>query len=427
MGPQWVVLAVETNIAWPTDETKITYKSQEILLRPESDEFAATVCLRYGPTVSSLTRKEATSLLRSFLSALSWMEQKYIRELAISGGSHPIRIGHFGRNRIISHNFRADYLPDLDDQQKSLALALYREALSINSIPFQFLGFFKIINMLHERGREQTTWIRQALPHLTRPDVLDRLRVLNTEHSDVANYLYESGRCAVAHAYSDPIVDPENPDDLSRLGRDLPVVKSLAEYLIEFELGIKSLRTIHRQHFYELEGFKKFLSQDAIDGLKAKDDTTGPTSLQLPTLSIRLRDYNPFASLENLTVSKAGYGDGCIVLQCTSTLFPIVVTLILDFASERLEFDPFQSIQIIDSEAVSVREKVQVELDALNFANRLLGNAQIEVVDADQDELLGRTRPFIPTNIDSIASSKNLETRIKELENTLDSLGDDEK
>ena len=248
LGPQWLVVAVEASLAWPTEDTYIEYKGHSFLLRPGTDEWAATVCLRFGPTVSDISRKEAISLLRGFLSALSWTEGQYIRELMMSGGSHPSRIGKPGRMKFVNPNFRADHLPEVEDRTRKLALALYREALSVNSIPYQFLGYFKIINILHERGQQQKNWIRSALPHLTNREARGRLSVLNEEQSDVADYLYESGRCAIAHAYSDPIVDPEDPDDLRRLQQDLPIVKALAEYLIEFELGIPSLRTIHRLH-----------------------------------------------------------------------------------------------------------------------------------------------------------------------------------
>lgn len=54
----------------------------------------------------------------------------------------------------------------------------------------------------------------------------------------MANYLYESGRCAIAHAYSEPVVNPENAEDLERLELDLPLMKELAEFAIKSEYGV---------------------------------------------------------------------------------------------------------------------------------------------------------------------------------------------
>jgi Methylamine utilization protein MauJ len=54
----------------------------------------------------------------------------------------------------------------------------------------------------------------------------------------VAPYLYGSGRCAIAQAYADPIVDPDDVSDLRRLSGDLHIVKEIAEYLIANELKV---------------------------------------------------------------------------------------------------------------------------------------------------------------------------------------------
>jgi hypothetical protein len=51
-------------------------------------------------------------------------------------------------------------------------------------------------------------------------------------------------------------VDPDDPQDTERLARDLPLMKAVAEYAIEHELGVRSMRTIWREHLYELAGFR---------------------------------------------------------------------------------------------------------------------------------------------------------------------------
>jgi hypothetical protein len=80
--------------------------------------------------------------------------------------------------------------------------------------------------------------IRATLPKLTDELALSRLDALRAAGHDVANYLYDSGRCAVAHAYSDPIVDPDDVSDLRRLTEDLRVVKAIAEHLLRVEMKI---------------------------------------------------------------------------------------------------------------------------------------------------------------------------------------------
>ena len=57
-----------------------------------------------------------------------------------------------GSTRLISPRLELDYLPDPEDPRARLALALYREALGLNNDAYQYLGFFKILDILHAKG-----------------------------------------------------------------------------------------------------------------------------------------------------------------------------------------------------------------------------------------------------------------------------------
>ena len=138
------------------------------------------------------------------------------------------------------------YLPDPSEPKAKLALALYREGLSVNLMPYQFLGFFKVINILRDRGKDQKQWIRENLRHITDKNASTRIVAISTSGTDVAEYLYESGRCAVAHAFDqNNVVNPDDPADLIRLSEDLPVIRELARVAIEREFGVKSKRDFH--------------------------------------------------------------------------------------------------------------------------------------------------------------------------------------
>ncbi len=73
-----------------------------------------------------------------------------------------------------------------------------------------------------------------------------RITTLQSIEPDVAKYLYVSGRCAVAHAYQSNVVNPDDPADLIRLRKDLPVIRELARIAIEREFGVKSECDFHR-------------------------------------------------------------------------------------------------------------------------------------------------------------------------------------
>ncbi len=123
------------------------------------------------------------------------------------------------------------------DAKARIALALYREATSVRSTPYEFLGYFKIIELCHGGKRGQIDWINRTIPLLSDRRAKERVGELGATQ-DIGDHLYGSGRCAVAHASVRRNVDPDSPDDVFRLSADMPVARALAEHLIEYELGI---------------------------------------------------------------------------------------------------------------------------------------------------------------------------------------------
>lgn len=106
------------------------------------------------------------------------------------------------------------------------------------NIGYSFLSFFKVLNVRFASGPEQKAWITSALGSLTEARAVARLAILTASVPDAAEYLYLSGRCAVAHAFSSPLVDPNDINDQRRLADDLPVIRSLAARLVTTEFGV---------------------------------------------------------------------------------------------------------------------------------------------------------------------------------------------
>lgn len=234
---KWIVLCLNVGVFWPTKDTTVKFRNYEIILRPQTAEESASIAMAYEDPV---TLYDALHVARQFLSSLVWVKGGMIEEIFASGGSFPIKVADKRhRTRHIDHDFRVDFLPDPTDRKGRLALALYREALSVNSVPYKFLGFYKIINIVYGPGRDQKDWINKTVPVLTDDEAKHRIDKLIAEGKDVGDHLYVTGRCAIAHAYAEPIVDPEDPEDIDRLHKDLPVAKALAAYLIENEFNVK--------------------------------------------------------------------------------------------------------------------------------------------------------------------------------------------
>lgn len=397
----WLVVGLDSGVHWPTVETRVQYRGTEFILRPETDRFAPDVTMQYRGEL-----QDALRVTRRFLSALAWVENGHLREMGVTGGTHPIHIGKGPMARMINPQFRVDYLPQPDDERAHLALALYREALNLNSPPFQFLSFYKVINILHGNGAAQTAWINRATLNIEDQVARQRLAEIQAQHEDVGGYLYASGRCAVAHAFDENVVDPDDPVDTIRLAKDLSVIKALAEYAIEVELGVQTQRTVWRQHLYELQGFRELLRPEVLAALREGREVATSALPAFPPLTLQLRDRPILRAFQAMRADVLEVSGGRLLLRCRSHDDRMTILLGLNFSAERLEFDPHHGVGMDDDGSSEV---LRHSLDHIAMLRGLLANGQLEVWDADTDRLLGRTDPYIPVNIDLRATDEHLE------------------
>lgn len=403
-------IRVETGVPWPTKETVVRFRDHDFTLAPETDTLASTVLLEYES--GKITQDEALLLVRQFLSSLSWAEGAPIEDGESADGSRPMWIGK-GSGRVVSPNFRADYLPDPADPKARLALALFREALGVNSTPYRFLGFAKVLNIRYAAKKDQVTWINATVGKLQDHQANVRLAEIRALGQDVGEYLYVSGRCAVAHAFADPVVDPENPEDRRRLNSDLPLIKALAAHLIEYEMGVKSHATIWREHLYELNGFRDLLG-GVVDRLRRGETVTLGEMPSLPRLSMRVRGQQVMEGFEALKTMVVDILAGQrLVIKCESADGLVEAVLVLNFGQERLKFDPFEDFRVGDDGSPGA---VRHAIDGVEMRRALLLNGQLEVWDAEGGALLGRTDPYVGVNIDLSATADGLERLTAELD-----------
>lgn len=235
-GSWWLNLRVSGDADWPREDRWVQFDGRQLLLRPRTREYCASIHTEYPEGRD----EEAMTLVSRFLSVVAWGFRSSLRFHA--GWGAPGKPARIPLNDLHMVSGATDYLVKWStprEPRQRLALALYREAKSIESIPYQFLGFYKVINTLASSGAQQQEWIRTALPKLVPNIVRERIDALEAEGVDVAEHLYLACRCAVAHAYSEPLVDPDNVSDLRALSKDLFLIEELAIHAITHDLGLE--------------------------------------------------------------------------------------------------------------------------------------------------------------------------------------------
>ena len=254
-------MAVSPRFSWPSKQVEIPFEGYKIVLQPRRKvpenpmELACTASV-FG--IEGTTFEIGGTVVSRFLSRLAWSQNGGVVELFPAGSNNPKRPSLLGQGTYgVSGYAQVEpwdylYLPSAETVEADLALGLFREGMSVNSAPFAFLSFFKVLNINYGAGTGQKDWINNNLEHLCYSPAVDRLNELRQVENNIGKYLYEEGRCAVAHAHGNPLVNPDNYSDKRRMENDLKLMKELAALFIEKELGVlsdisfwKSLRESH--------------------------------------------------------------------------------------------------------------------------------------------------------------------------------------
>jgi hypothetical protein len=153
---------IKTEIGWPSKEVVIHLCGRKFYLLPETKSASRMIRVE---TDTGFTQDDADKLILELLSALAWAEQDGAVPTFANWRTSPLAIGKGPTG--ITGDGHFDYVPNPADSKAKLALALYREGLSVNLTPYQFLGFYKVINALHGTQAPQTQWINANLQYIT--------------------------------------------------------------------------------------------------------------------------------------------------------------------------------------------------------------------------------------------------------------------
>ncbi len=417
MSDYWIRIGLDTSIFWTTEKYVVSFKGYEFELHPHINDCYPS--LMFNCTKNKLIQKDAIKVCREFLSALAWVEDSKIIEVMHLGGSPfaPL-VGGFSGTRSRNSCFEIDYIAEATTDQGRLALALYREALGLNSVPYRFLGYYKIINIIKSKGKDQTQWINNNLVKIQENELLTIINKIKTNSTDIGEYLYADCRCAVAHAH-DPkqLVNPDLQDDLDRLAESEPVIKKLAVMAIENELGIMSKET-YRKSKNSIELIQELIK---VDDLK-NDPKAFATDLikKVPYFSIFVRREKQLNSLSHFLIKELSYitsQDGnaeIIKLGLVEINSKLQMNLYFDYGSKKINFDLEEFINLNSN-----TQHPGIQLDQLTFEHQMLCNGELMLINGKNGKILVRSDPLIPVNIDLGGSSREYQHKIDYLESGL--------
>jgi hypothetical protein len=397
---EWIVAHVMTNSFWPIAAQKVRWQAVDVWIMPITRSSYPAVAMMVRPGKG---RAECEELVMRFLSMLSWVEERGFMVDGIGGGNLPRPMG---RNKeqgfSICEEFDLSYFPEVTDEKALLALALMREGRGLNHVGYAFLSFYRVLEVAFPAGKRRIIdWISAAIDRLTGfgiKEALDGIRVqgINTTEQ-IGSHLYESGRCAIAHANRKPIIDPDKPGDARRLGSELPIMRALAVMAIEEVFGVETRGTNFRKHLYELDGFKKILGPDIVAHVQNGTALVAEQPMvEIPDISVRIRRQARYAPLEGLRCRRVGQDDKLVHLQFESPLGDVKFRFALDFGTERIQFDLFHDISVGDTGSAESAERIH---EIKRFWQDYFGNGQLHIINTETGELIGRKDAYIPTNM----------------------------
>src|SRR4029077_9326616 len=289
---EWIVANIDATSSWPINSQKVTYRGDVFWIMPIMRGYFPAVAMKIP---ARLNRAQCEKLMMRFVSMLAWVEDAGFMVEGIGGGNLPRPMGRDKEHGFsICDEFDLSYFPEPNDPKALLALALMREGRGLNHPAYGFLSFFRVLDVAFPGPKAAVAWISASVASLRDHQAGKALAELTaTGVTDIGQHLYASGRCAVAHANRDPIVDPDDPVDIRRMYSELPIMRALAQRAIEEVRGGETSHTVYDKHLYELAGFKKILGADTVDHLVRGVPITDGGTVEIPDISVLIRRCEP--------------------------------------------------------------------------------------------------------------------------------------
>jgi hypothetical protein len=336
----WLTAGVASSIPWPSSDVCVTYAGDEYFLRgmeregKPSPPCITVACEKAGPD-------KAIAKIYRFTSILSWFEGGYVDVSGYICGSHPALYGsrnvYSSMGILGNKSFNCNHMPIIEHDNIRKALAFWREGKRLDEVhdSYAFLSFYKVIESQFSDGKAKADWIVANIEKLT-DRAAKRVAELRAEGVDVSRHLFDSGRCAIAHARLDgEIVDPDIPADRKRLSADLVIIEELARIYIRDELKVPDSRSLYRTRD-RLEPWASLLPPATLHVLKKGGTPSDVPGLTGRVVSIGTWPDGPIPGLERMTMHVDGFESGIMKIVLINERKTILLVFFLDYRSGRL-------------------------------------------------------------------------------------------
>ena len=337
----WLTAGVASSIPWPSFDVCVNYAGDEYFLR--GTERAGTPSPP-GVTIAcdERDRDEAISKIYRFTSVLSWFMGGYVDVSGYIWGSHP---NLYGNPRTVysslgvagTKSFNCNHMPIIEQEHVRKALAFWREGRRLDEVhdSYAFLSFYKVIESQFQDGKKKADWISANIERLT-DRAAKRVAELRGAGIDVSRHLFESGRCAVAHAsLQGEIVDPDIPTDRRRLSADLVIMEDLARIYIRDELKVPDARSLYRSRD-RLAPWSSLISAETLEALKGGETPETAVGLDGQQVSVGIWPDGPIPGLNRMTLHVDAIEKGVVKIVLINKRKTILLVLFLDYRSGRV-------------------------------------------------------------------------------------------
>jgi len=394
----WLTAGVASSIPWPSLDVCIEYAGDEYFLRGSEREGKSSPP---GITVACSNNNVDDTLAKiyRFTSTLGWFLGGYVYVSGYVWGSHPILYGddrtvYSSLGIVGTKSFNCNHMPIIEHENVRRALAFWREGMRLCTIhdSYAFLSFYKVIESQFSDSNKKVAWISATIDKLT-DSAGKRADELRQEGADVSRHLFESGRCAVAHASLEgEIVDPDIPSDRRRLSEDLVIMKELARLYIRNELQVPDSRSLYgsRNH---LAPWDSLIPDETMEVLRRGGTPKDCAGLQGLTVSVGLWPDGPIKGLERMTMHVDAFKDGVVKIVLINEQKTVLLVFFLDYRTGKVHAN-------LEDGGLLYGENSPEEADVVSYATffyHVLGNGIAELAHEDLEPI--DCEVVIPVNI----------------------------